>query len=87
MADRQSRTAVDQRDGIMRILWLMFVAAIGVVLIGAVYLLSIPSNRAVRKMTTRRKPLIPPGVGQPSISRCGSDGRKPVAATNRLTNK
>src|SRR6478672_9504769 len=26
-------------------------------------------------MTTRRKPLIPPGVGQPSISRCGSDAQ------------
>jgi hypothetical protein len=49
MADRQSRTAVDQRDGTMRILWVMFMAAIGVVLIGAVYLLSIPSNRAVEK--------------------------------------
>jgi predicted Abi (CAAX) family protease len=44
MADRQSRTAVDQRDGTMRILRLMFVAAIGVVLLGAVYLLSIPSS-------------------------------------------
>src|SRR6478752_2895198 len=26
-------------------------------------------------MTTRRKPLIPPGGGQPSISRCGSDAQ------------
>jgi hypothetical protein len=50
MADRRSRTAADgQPDRTMRALWVMFVVAIGVVLIGVMYVFSIPLGRGLEK--------------------------------------
>jgi hypothetical protein len=49
MADRQSRAALDaQPERTMRVLWVMFVVAIGVVLIAAIYLWSVPFGPEVR---------------------------------------
>jgi hypothetical protein len=50
MADRHSRTAAGgQPDRTMRALWVMFVVAIGVVLIGAMYVLGTLSGVAIEK--------------------------------------
>jgi hypothetical protein len=54
MAGRQSRTAADRQrpDGTMRVLWVMFVVAIGLALIGAIYALGTQSG-AVEKNENR----------------------------------
>jgi hypothetical protein len=53
-AGRQSRTAAEAHpDRKMRVLWVTFVVAIGVMLIGAMFVLNAPSGRPVDEPPTQ----------------------------------